>query len=116
MQDRRDGKGAKSMATTTLEATAPIRQGTHDNAQLLDRLRTIVGRSHVLREHRDLWGFFFMLPRAERPQPHYRWRDWDTISRKESGACHRARGFGSAAAGAHRASSTAFADVCRSAC
>jgi NADPH:quinone reductase len=58
----------------------------------------------------------FMLPRAERPQPHYRWRDRDTIPRKESGACHRARGFGSAAAGAHRASSTASADVWRSAC
>jgi D-lactate dehydrogenase (quinone) len=48
MQDPRDGKGAKSMANPALEATAPIRQGTHDNAQLLDRLRTIVGRSHVL--------------------------------------------------------------------
>ena len=36
------------MANPALEATAPIRQGTHDNAQLLDRLRTIVGRSHVL--------------------------------------------------------------------
>ncbi len=68
----------------------------------------------IAREHQDLWGF--MLPWAERPQQHYRWRDRDTIPRKESGACHRARGFGSAATGGPRASSTASADVCRSAC
>ena len=77
--------------------------------------RAVDAEGEVLDESIRISGVF-MLPRAERPQPHYRWRDRDTIPRKESGACHRARGFGSAAAGARRASSTASADVWRSAC
>jgi D-lactate dehydrogenase (quinone) len=36
------------MATTTVEAAPVVRQGTQDGAQLLDALRTIVGRRHVL--------------------------------------------------------------------
>jgi len=70
--------------------------------------------SHTIEEHQDLWGF--MLLRLGRPQPNCRWRGWDTISRREAGVCHRARAFGSAAAGARRASSIASAGVWRSAC
>ena len=36
------------MATTTVQAAGRARQGTHNNAELLDALRGIVGRRHVL--------------------------------------------------------------------
>jgi catalase len=65
-------------------------------------------------KHKDFWGL--MPPRLELALPHCRWRDRDTIPRREIGVCHQARGFGFAAAGARRASSTASAGVWRSAC
>ena len=65
-------------------------------------------------EH-DFYGAFTPQPPGRRC-PRCRWQAPDTIPRREAGACHRASGFGSAAAGARRASSTASADVWRSAC
>jgi hypothetical protein len=48
--------------------------------------------------------------------PRCRWQAPDTIIRRRGGTCHRAYVCGFAAAGVRRASSTAFADVWRSAC
>ena len=56
----------------------------------------------------------FMPRRPERQS--CRSRGQDTISRRAAGACHRARAFGSVAAGGRRAWSTASAGVWRSVC
>lgn len=58
----------------------------------------------------------FTRRRLERNWQNYRSPGQGTISRRAAGACHRGCAFGSAAAGAHPASSTASAGAWRSAC
>ena len=83
---------------------------------LLCKQLDLFGRELLAVEESIRISGVFTSRQLERSWRNYRLPAQGTISRRAAGACHRGCGFGSAAAGAHHASSIASAGAWQSAC